>query len=73
MVTAMQEKCIHRKGCVLFVVHISSVKVKDYEEGEVLKKYPVLQQFQGVFPANILESPLHREVYFSIDLVPGEA
>jgi len=45
MVTTMQEKHIRRKGFFLFAVHISNDKGKDVEEVEVLKRYPVLQQF----------------------------
>eukprot|EP00253_Pinus_taeda_P005974 PITA_05974 len=71
MVTAMQEKCSRRKGCVLFVVHISSDKGKEVEDVDVLRRYPVLQQFQDVFPAKISESPPHREVEFSVELVSG--
>lgn len=43
MVATMQEKCSHRKGCKLFVVHISSDKGKEVEDVDVLKKYPVFQ------------------------------
>ena len=42
MVTTIQEKCSHRKGCVLFVVHISSDKCKDVEDVEVMKRYSIL-------------------------------
>ena len=31
----------------------------------------VLQQFQNVFPTKCLDLPLHRELEFSIELVPG--
>jgi len=43
MVIAMQENHSHRKGCVLFVVHISSDKGKDVEDAEVFKRYLILQ------------------------------
>lgn len=33
MVTTMQAKCIHIKGCVLFAIHISSENGKEVEEG----------------------------------------
>ena len=36
---------------MLFVAHISSHKVKEVEDAEVLRKYSVLQQFQDVFLA----------------------
>lgn len=42
MVTTMQEKNIHRKRCVLFVVHIPSDKGKDVGATKVLDMYPVL-------------------------------
>ena len=70
METTMQEKHSHRKGCVLFPVHISSDKGKEVEDVDVLNKYPVLQKFQDVFPIDILEFPHHRVVDFSIELVP---
>ena len=43
IVTTMQENHSSRKGCVLFVVYISSDKGKDVEDVEVLKRYLVLQ------------------------------
>ena len=71
MVTTTQAKRICRKGCKLFAIHISSDKGKEVEDEDVLNKYPILQQFQDVFPEEITEFPPHREVEFSIDLVPG--
>ena len=56
---------------MLFVVHISSDKGNDVEDVEVLKRYLVLEQCQDMFPTNILEFHPHREVEFSIELVPG--
>jgi len=43
MVTTMQAKCSHRKGCKLFVVHISSDKKKEAKDADVLNSYPMLQ------------------------------
>ena len=54
-------------------MHISSDKGKVVEDADVLSKYPVLQQFQDVFPTEILEFPPHREVNFSIELILGVA
>jgi len=45
MVIAMNAKCGHRKGCVFFVVHVSSDKGKDVEDAEVLNRYLFLQKF----------------------------
>ena len=69
----MQAKCSCRKGCKLFVVHISSDKGKEVEDEDVLNRYPVLQQFLDVFLEEIIEFPPYREVDFSIELVPGAA
>jgi len=54
-------------------VYISSDTGKEFEDADVLSRYPVLQQFQDVFLEDISEFPPHREVYFSIELVPGES
>jgi len=43
MMTTMQAKCIRRKGCKLFTVHIYSDKGKAFEDEDVLRRYPVLQ------------------------------
>ena len=50
MVTTMQAKRSYRKGCMLFLVHISSDKGKKVEGADELNRYLVLQQFQDVFP-----------------------
>ena len=62
MVSIMQAKRIHRKVSALFAVHISSDKGKEVEDAYVLRRYPILQQFQDVFPKDIIEFPPHREV-----------
>lgn len=69
MVTTMQAKHSRRIGCMLFAVHISSDKDKEVEYADVLSRYPILQQFQDVFLANISEFLPHKEVDFSIELV----
>ena len=43
MVIAMQEKCIHKKGCKLFAMHISSDKGNEAKDANVLRRYPVIQ------------------------------
>jgi len=42
MVTTMQAKRSHRKGCNLYAVHISSDKDKGVEDIDVLSRYPFL-------------------------------
>jgi len=73
MVTSMQAKRSCRKGCKLFAVHNSSDKGKEVENADVLRRYPVLQQFQDVFPEDSSDFPPHRKVHFSIELVPRVA
>ena len=73
MVTAMQAKRNHWKGCVLFAMHISSEKGKEVDNENVLRRYPILQWFRDVFPEDISELPPHKEVEFSTELVPGAA
>jgi len=72
MITVMQAKHNHRKGCILFVVHISNDKGKDIEDAKIFERYNILHHFQDVFPTNISDFPPHREVEFSIELVQGE-
>jgi len=43
MVTTMQAKGSHKRGCVLFIVHISSDKGKEVDDADVLSRYLVLQ------------------------------
>lgn len=66
IVTTMKAKCSIRKRCVLFAVHISNEKWNDVQDDEVLRRYPILQKFQDMFPVEILELPRHEQVYFYI-------
>lgn len=72
----MQAKHKHQKGCLLFVVEIykneKSKNNVEKEESEMLKIYPILQQHEDVFLAEVLGLPPHRELYFSIELILGE-
>jgi len=54
---------------VLFSLHISSDKGKEVEDADVLSRYLVLQQFQDIFPEDIIELSPHRETEFSIESV----
>ena len=69
----MHAKYSQRKGCMLFSLHIYNDKSKSVKDAKVFSKYPILQHFQDVFPVDISEFPPHREVEFSIYLVPGVA
>lgn len=52
---------------------ICSDKGKEVENVDVLSRYSILQLFQDVFLEDIIEFPPHREVEFSIQLVPCTA
>eukprot|EP00253_Pinus_taeda_P036468 PITA_36468 len=73
MVTVVQAKRSYRRGCVMFVVHISSDNGKEVEDVDVLRKYLVLHQFLDVFLEDISKLQPHREVDFSIELAPRTA
>lgn len=60
MVTTIHAKSSCRKGCVMFAMNISTNKGKEVEDTNVLRRYPVLQQFQYVFPKDITEFPPYR-------------
>jgi len=47
MVIVMQAKRSHRKGCVLFAVHISSDKGKEVEDADFFEQAPSVIVVQG--------------------------
>jgi hypothetical protein len=59
------KRCL-RRGCRLYVVE--AVKER---KGPSLDQYPVLSEFQDVFPNELLGLPLERELDFTIELNPG--
>jgi hypothetical protein len=58
-----------RKGCQVFVAHIGE-ETKDKVPS--IEVYAVLKEFEYVFK-EILGFPPRRDIYFSINLMPGEA
>lgn len=42
MVTTIEGKRSHRKGCILYTIYIYSDKGKEDEDDEVLRRYHVL-------------------------------
>lgn len=77
LITAMQAKHNSRKRCMLVAIQFfhteeASGRSND-KEAELLQKYPVLQQYAIFFPVEVPRLPPHREIYFSIKLVLGEA
>ncbi|XP_071687745.1 uncharacterized protein [Rutidosis leptorrhynchoides] len=62
------QKCI-RKGCLAMLVHVSKTepKVKKLED------VPIVRDFPDIFLEELPGLPLHRDVEFQIDLMPGAA
>ena len=62
-----QLKQLERDGILMFSL-MTSLSI---ENQAVIDKLQVVCDFLEVFPDEILDVPLEREVEFSIDLVPG--
>jgi len=60
------KKSLDSEACV-FMMFASLKESSEKEVGDL----PVVQEFPEVFPDDITELPLEREVEFAIDLVPG--
>jgi hypothetical protein len=65
-ISTMKVKRCLRQGCRLYVVEA----VKD-RKGPSLDQYPVLSEFQDVFPNELPGLPPERELDFKIELKPG--
>ena len=66
-ISSLQLKICFRKGCQLYVAHVEEL---EKTKGPSLEDFSVLQEFEDIFQ-EILGFPPKREIYFSIDLVPG--
>jgi predicted aspartyl protease len=66
-ISALQLKRCFRKGCQLYATHVEE---PEKTKGPSLEYFSVLQEFEDVFQ-EIPGFPPKREIYFSIDLVPG--
>jgi len=67
LVSVMKAHKLLGKGCEGFLRHV--VKTEDAESS--LEDIPVVREFLDVFPNEIPDMPLVREVEFCIDLTPG--
>jgi hypothetical protein len=67
-IIVLQLKKFHIKGCPLF-----DIQILNSEEGKELrdKYHPTLWEYRDVFPEDMPGLPPKRDLYFSIDLVPG--
>ena len=64
-------KKVVRKGCKVFVVHIINNEHMDKEDKMKFDDIPILQDFSDVFLEEIPRLPPKRDIYFTIELVPG--
>jgi hypothetical protein len=65
-ISTMKVKRCLRQGCRLYVVEV----VKE-RKGPSLDQYPVLSEFQDVFPDELPGLPPERNLDFTIELKPG--
>jgi hypothetical protein len=65
MSTMKVKQCL-RQGCQLYVVEVANER-----KGPSLDQYPVLSEFQNVFPNELPGLPPERELDFTIELKPG--
>lgn len=66
-ISTIQLKRAQRKGCAIYAVHIKDLG----DDKNRLDAHPILQDFQDVFPKELLGLPPKREFDFTIDLHPG--
>ena len=69
-ISAMQLNNFCRKGCRLYAAHVLEAMEN---ENPKLEDSHVLQEFRNVFPNETLRLPPKRDIYFTIELVPGAA
>ncbi|GKD42433.1 hypothetical protein Tco_1267078 [Tanacetum coccineum] len=59
------------KGCHVFSSHVTTKETEDKSEEKQLEDVPIVGDFPGVFPEDLLDLPPTRQVEFQIDLIPG--
>ncbi|GJY64740.1 hypothetical protein Tco_0466200 [Tanacetum coccineum] len=62
-----------KKGCHVFLAHITKNKTKDKSEEKRLKDVPIVRDFPEVFPKDLPGLPPTRQVEFQNNLVLGVA
>ena len=65
----MQFKICMRKGCQFYAIQVTNLLEK--EDKPKLEDFVVLHEFKDMFVDEIPKLPHRREIYFSIDLLPG--
>ena len=69
VISAIDARRLLRKGCSAYLAYVIDTEVRELR----LEDIPVVQEFPDVFPDELPGMPPHREIEFSIDLVPGTA
>ncbi|KAH9658749.1 Endonuclease [Citrus sinensis] len=69
VISAIDARRLLRKGCSAYLAYVIATGVRELR----LEDIPVVQEFSDVFPDELPGMPPHREIEFSIDLVPGTA
>ncbi|GJZ78680.1 putative reverse transcriptase domain-containing protein, partial [Tanacetum coccineum] len=62
-----------RKGCHVFLAHVTAKKAEDKSEEKRLEDVPIVRDFLEVFPEDLPGIPPIQKVEFQIDLIPGVA
>ncbi|GJQ96401.1 putative reverse transcriptase domain-containing protein [Tanacetum coccineum] len=61
------------KGCLVFLVNVTTKETEDKSEKKRLEDVPIVQDFPDVFPKDLPGLLPTRQVEFQIDLIPGAA
>ncbi|CAL9018670.1 unnamed protein product, partial [Prunus brigantina] len=67
LISAMTAIRLLKKGCLGYLAHVIDTR----DNGFKLEEMPVVQEFPDVFPEDLHGLPPHREIEFTIELVPG--
>ncbi|VVA35062.1 PREDICTED: retrotransposon, partial [Prunus dulcis] len=67
LISAMTAKRLLRKGCSGYLAHVLDTR----KQGLKLEDIPVVRDFPDVFPDDLPGLPPHREIEFTIELLPG--
>ena len=67
VISAVTARTMVRKGCEAYLAYVINTK----KERPSVYDVPTVSDFLDVFLEELPELPLHREIEFAIDVVPG--
>ncbi|VVA36124.1 PREDICTED: reverse mRNAase, partial [Prunus dulcis] len=67
LISAMTARRLLRKGCSGYLAHVIDTRNQELK----LEDIPVVRAFPDVFPDDLPGLPPHREIEFTIELIPG--